>query len=300
MNQLLSQRRITMTPQKYRQLRGLLHHFRKNNSRITQARTFKRGLFPTFSPHQGKAGRCRWCQLPTGGRAKWHRTCIGAYQNANGQAVTYLWGRRRRPMCPCSRPGTELDHHDALVLAWTSGDLRRLIRAYTLQNLVWLCHACHHLKTRQDLRLLSEMRASQICLAGILTDSADPLMGSQHWILAEGGLIKNIQDKPGQQLTGIPQTTRRRTPFTRDPREASCPRCLTALHYREQDLYSGPRPALWSGAHGFAAPAGTTHILELRNNWVLDERPASKKAGKKKKAKKEQAHPGGQLSLWPE
>ena len=44
----------------------------------------------------------------------------------------------------------ELDHHDALSVAWASGSEHRLIRALTLDNLRWLCHECHATKTGQD------------------------------------------------------------------------------------------------------------------------------------------------------
>ena len=44
----------------------------------------------------------------------------------------------------------ELDHRDALSVAWASGSERRLIRALTLANLRWLCHLCHAKKTGQD------------------------------------------------------------------------------------------------------------------------------------------------------
>ena len=244
-----------MTPQRYRQLRGLLHHFRENQDEITRAKTFRRGLFRTFRRRQGNPGRCRWCQLPTRGKATWHKPCVGAYRTACGQAVTRLWRRNHRPPCTCGRPGTELDHQDALVLAWTSGDTRRLIRAHTLENLIWLCRPCHLRKTQQDLQQLGEMRAGHVCLAGTLWDSPDPGMGTSHWALAHGGLVMNPR---GQEpdLTGLSQTTRRRIRFTQDPRKTSCPRCLTALRHRDQ-----------SEEGRFPAP----NLLGLRPNWVLDE-----------------------------
>ena len=117
-------------------------------------------------------------------------------------------------------------------MAWTSGDHRRLVRAYTLQNLVWLCQECHRSKTRRDLRELSEMRNAQVCLAGVLKNPAHPGMGTDHWALAEGGLVMNARREPGGRTTGVSQNTRRRIPFTLDPRETSCPRCLEALRHR--------------------------------------------------------------------
>ena len=51
----------------------------------------------------------------------------------------------------------ELDHRDALSVAWASGSQRRLIRALTLPNLRWLCHQCHATKTGQDRRRMRNL-----------------------------------------------------------------------------------------------------------------------------------------------
>ena len=51
----------------------------------------------------------------------------------------------------------ELDHQDALSVAWASGSERRLIRALTLANLRWLCHPCHAKKTGQDRRRMRNL-----------------------------------------------------------------------------------------------------------------------------------------------
>ena len=257
-----------MTPQQYRQLRGLLNHFHQNREEITRARTFRRGLFPTFQRRQGEPGRCRWCRLITRGRTTWHRGCVGAYRNAAGQAVTRLWRRRRRPPCPCGLPGTELDHQDALVLAWTSGDTRRLLRAHTLQNLVWLCRPCHLRKTQEDLQQLGEMRAGQICLAGILWEAGSP---PGYWALAHGGLVQNPRGREPDR-TGLSQTTRRRIRFTLDPRSATCPRCLTALAHRDP---------------------GQPHLLGLPHNWVLDEGE-----GERHDQPASRPEPSRQMTLW--
>ena len=51
----------------------------------------------------------------------------------------------------------ELDHHDALGVAWASGDPRRAIRALTIANLQWLCHSCHASKTAEDRRAMNSL-----------------------------------------------------------------------------------------------------------------------------------------------
>ena len=51
----------------------------------------------------------------------------------------------------------ELDHRDALSVAWASGDERRLMRALALGNLRWLCHACHAAKTGDDRRMMASL-----------------------------------------------------------------------------------------------------------------------------------------------
>lgn len=51
----------------------------------------------------------------------------------------------------------ELDHQDALSVAWASGDERRLLRALCLANLQWLCHFCHAAKTGDDRRRMNNL-----------------------------------------------------------------------------------------------------------------------------------------------
>ena len=63
----------------------------------------------------------------------------------------------------------ELDHRDALSVAWASGDERRLMRALALGNLRWLCHACHAAKTGEDRRMMTSL------LNGMYQHSKQPL-----------------------------------------------------------------------------------------------------------------------------
>ena len=51
----------------------------------------------------------------------------------------------------------ELDHRDALSVAWVSGNERRLLRALTLGNLQHLCRSCHIEKTADDRRRMNNL-----------------------------------------------------------------------------------------------------------------------------------------------
>lgn len=249
---------------RYRQLRGLAIHFRKEWPAVRLRRAFKRPLLPSFQTTTAPGGTCRWCKLPTGKRhLKWHAGCVHAYRAAVTQTLRRLWPPEKRPTCPCGQPGQELDHRDALILAWTSGNPRRLIRAYSLDNLLWLCRPCHRMKTTKDLRLLSDMRATQVCLIGLIPAPQNQSMGVEHWVLAEGGLANNIKKSTNGQHTATNTITMRRGPVTYRPEAATCPRCLAALER--------PTPKPW--------------LIQLPSNWYLHE---SKAATEAKEAAQEQ------------
>ena len=249
---------------RYQQLRGLVIHFHKEWPTVRLRQNFKRPLLPPFHTTKATGGTCRWCKLPTGREhLKWHPNCVHAYRAAAAQSLRYLWAHVERPGCPCGQPGQELDHKDALILAWTSGDPRRLVRAYSLDNILWLCRPCHREKTTNDLRLLSSMRATHVCLIGLIPAPQDPSMGINHWVLAEGGLAINIKKSTNGQHTATNTITRRRGPVTYRPETATCPRCLAALER--------PRPQPW--------------LIQLPTNWRLHE---SKAATEKSTAEQEQ------------
>ena len=250
-----------LTPVAYRQLRGLAVHFRRVWPDIRRSRSFSRGLFGTFASRGGTAGVCRWCGLPTIRRLRWHLECVWAYRAATGQSVTHLWASGRPP-CPCGAEAEELDHRDALVLAWTSGDPRRLVRAYGLSNLVWLCRGCHLAKTAEDLCRLSEMRSGQVCLLGMVM-VRDGDMGVRRWACVEGGLVGDLTGRLGQ-LTGVGAISRRRGPVTFRPEAATCPRCLAVMEQVEQVERVG------------AGRAGM--LLGMPRGWHLDERRAEMEA----------------------
>ena len=147
-----------------------------------------------------------------------------------------------------------MDHQDALALAWTSGDPRRQLRAYSLDNLRWLCRDCHRAKTRLDLQQLAEMRARQVCLAGAI-----PASGRQQprcWVLAEGGVAP-------QRGLGL-----RRIPTTFSPRLATCPRCLYAMRKPET------LPRDWAlDERGMEMERSEGRILNTDERLDLETRP---------------------------
>ena len=250
-----------MTPETYRQLRGLALHFRRTWPEIRRAREFTRALISTFGTQKGTTGRCRWCEFPLeqAGR-KWHQGCLDSYRVASGQSVTHLWPMYNRPQCPCGQETTELDHRDALVLAWTSGDPRRMMRAHTLGNLTWLCEDCHRTKTASDLQNLADMRHAQTCLVGLIPKDhqagAMPrrgqTMGLDYWVSVEGGLVRRTLPHEGGFWATKPNGLR--GPVTFRPENADCPRCLVAMEHTDP------------GKHG--------RSLGMPRGWYIDQHAA--------------------------
>ena len=257
----------------YRQLRGLALHFRRNWPQIRRSKEFSRGLFGPFGTQQGTTGRCRWCEtrLEQPGR-KWHEECSQSYRVATGQSVTYLWPEYSRPRCPCGEAGTELDHQEALVLAWTSGDPRRIIRASAPSNLMWLCQECHRAKTTEDTRALAEMRSQQVCLLGLIPASQDHKMGRDHWVCVKGGLAGRLELEDGRFVGTKPGGLR--GPVTFRPTKTTCPRCLVAMEHLERGRY---------GAQ-LGMPTGWyldvyREMMERRNPTQLHGKKGRKNAG---------------------
>ena len=245
---------MTRSPTEYRRLRGLLLHSKRRWPRIRRARRFHRGLFVPFPVGEGIPGICRWCELPTRGKLRWHNGCLDAYRAAIGQSVTYLWTHQGRPPCPCGTAGTELDHQDALVLAWNTRDPHRMLRAASLKNLTWLCQKCHREKTTRDMSLLNELRQQQTCLMGLIP-THDHRLGARYWASVESGLITRIEFGDGHMNGTKP--TQRRGPVTFCPERTTCPTCLIAMEYPHQE------DATRDG-----------QLLTMPRRWHIDERNA--------------------------
>ena len=61
----------------------------------------------------------------------------------------------------CGDPSDEMDHRLAIEVARTLGPAA-MLRAFTLDNLRWLCQSCHRRKTRQDRRLAKFLSACSL------------------------------------------------------------------------------------------------------------------------------------------
>ena len=96
-------------------------------------------------------GICRWCYELTASTSstRWHLYCLNAYRVASGQHPDEI----QRTLCEiCGDPPDEIDHRLAIEVARALGPAA-MLRAFTLDNLRWLCRSCHRRKTRQDRRL---------------------------------------------------------------------------------------------------------------------------------------------------
>ena len=151
-----------------RMARGLLRRYRRNE-------TYRRGCISTIRTHKAPRGTCVWCGRPTSTkRSTWHAHCATAYQIAKGQTMAFgspLISRykpgvkRKRWMetadyveCEiCGKPGAEIDHRVSLAVAHALGR-RAELRAYQIDNLRWLCHDCHLVKTAADRRALASLK----------------------------------------------------------------------------------------------------------------------------------------------
>ena len=61
----------------------------------------------------------------------------------------------------CGDPTDEMDHRLAIEVARALGPAA-MLRAFTLDNLRWLCRSCHRRKTRQDRRLAKFLAACSL------------------------------------------------------------------------------------------------------------------------------------------
>ena len=143
------------TPIRRRQLRGLVLHHQRHPSehpRRLVNRTVRWGEPPVN-------GICRWCYEPTAGiKLRWHLYCLNAYRVASGQHPDEM----HRTLCEmCGGPPDEIDHRLAIRVARALGPAA-MLRAFTLDNLRWLCRNCHRRKTRQDRQLAKFLSACSL------------------------------------------------------------------------------------------------------------------------------------------
>ena len=138
----------------HRRLRGLAIHHRLHPSKHARrlvTRTAAWGEPPV-------RGVCRWCgELTSNVILTWHLYCLDAYRVASGQKL-----QMQVTMCEsCGRVADELDHRLAINVARALGPAA-LRRAFTQENLAWLCRECHLRKTRFDRLLARYLRACRM------------------------------------------------------------------------------------------------------------------------------------------
>ena len=136
------------TPIRRRQLRGLVLHHRRHpaeHPRRLVNRTASWGEPPVN-------GICRWCYERTANiKTRWHLYCLNIYRVASGQHPDEI----QHTLCEiCGDSSDEMDHRLAIEVARALGP-EAMLRAFTPENLRWLCRGCHRHKTRQD-RLLAK------------------------------------------------------------------------------------------------------------------------------------------------
>ena len=128
-------------------------------------------------------GTCTWCDETCDKRRRWHPECAVTYLVAKGMVVHAGTGRpviKETPCAECGLPfgthrqgpmdyfGFEIDHELALSVAWERRRLgdARWWRAWTINNLRWLCRPCHVAKTAADRRELARLEAKVKSLDG--------------------------------------------------------------------------------------------------------------------------------------
>ena len=136
------------TPIRRRQLRVLVLHHRRHPAEHPRRLVNRTARWREPSVY----GICRWCYEPTASiKTRWHRYCLNAYRVASGQHPDEI----QHTLCEiCGDPSDEIDHTLAIEVARALGPAA-MLRAFTLDNLRWLCRGCHKRKTGQD-RLLAK------------------------------------------------------------------------------------------------------------------------------------------------
>ena len=153
-------RRSELTPDRIRGLRGLIHHvLRGRGSGRAPAKAFLRG---------GEWGVCRWCLKPVepsrrGNARKWHPSCLDWKDLAGGHRlnrfnndVGLLWKEDICQACGAEGVSLEMDHILAIKVAERLGK-RFYVRAFTPDNIWWICRECHKAKTRFDRMVMRQI-----------------------------------------------------------------------------------------------------------------------------------------------
>ena len=146
---------------------GVLDELTDSDGRIDRG-FYSRELVRSFAAatrRNSTVGRCRWCRTAVARPARyWHPECLTAYAVAQGRQYAGSYALVERTACEdCREPAAELDHRTALSVAWLSQNRKTILRAYSTDNLRWLCHPCHTGKTAADRLALvpPEVRAAR-------------------------------------------------------------------------------------------------------------------------------------------
>ena len=139
------------TPARRRQLKGLAFHRARHPSNLSRRLVKRTSSWKV----RIRRGVCRWCgDLAPTPDLTWHPYCLTAYLVASGQRPD----RMASSECEmCGGQSSEIDHRLSISVAAALGPAA-LIRAYTPENLRWLCHECHRRKSRQDRALVRFLR----------------------------------------------------------------------------------------------------------------------------------------------
>ena len=143
------------TPIRSRQLRGLVLHHRRHPAEHPR-RLVNRTARWEEPPVNGV---CRWrYELTASLTTSWHRYCLNAYRVASGQHPDEI----QHTLCEiCGNPPDEMDHRLVIEVARALGPAA-MLRAFTPDNLRWLCRDCHRRKTGQDRRLAKFLSACSL------------------------------------------------------------------------------------------------------------------------------------------
>lgn len=143
------------TPVRRRQLKGLVLHHRRHPSAhprrlVKRTRAWGEPRVP---------GNCCWCLEHTASlNTSWHPYCLNSFRVASGQHPDEI----QKTLCEiCGDPSDEIDHRLSIEVARALGSAA-LLRAFTLDNLRFLCRSCHRRKTRQDRKLARFLRACSL------------------------------------------------------------------------------------------------------------------------------------------
>ena len=143
------------TPIRRRQIRGLVLHHRRHQAE--HPRRFVNCTASWGDPPVN--GICRWRYERTANiKTRWHLYCLNVYRVASGQHPDEI----QHTLCEiCGNPSDEMDHRLAIEVARALGPAA-MLRAFTPDNLCWLCRDCHRRKTRHDRRLAKSLSACSL------------------------------------------------------------------------------------------------------------------------------------------